>query len=128
MACRQPCHGRHTPVAAAAALCPLPPLPLPRRSHISVLGQYALVAAYAVAVLVHNLACLAWLVALMEGLDASWAASVRWSGGPGGLLDAAAPEQVRGGAPRRCARAGQHAGSGSHHVEVDLKPLPRRST
>jgi len=48
----------------------LPPPPLAAAAagrYVSVLGLYALIALYAVAVLVHNLACLAWLVALMEG-------------------------------------------------------------
>lgn len=68
------------------------------RRYISVLGQYAMVALYAAAVLVHNLACLAWLVALMEGPENSWAAMVQWaSGGEGGLPHASPPEQYLAG-------------------------------
>jgi hypothetical protein len=59
-----------------------------------VLWQYLLIALYAVAVLVHNLACLAWLVALMEGPEHSWAAAVEWaSQGPGSLPSCSPAEQ-----------------------------------
>jgi hypothetical protein len=61
---------------------------------VSVLWQYLLIALYAVAVLVHNLACLAWLVALMEGPEHSWAAAVEWaSQGPGSLPNCSPAEQ-----------------------------------
>lgn len=61
--------------------------------YISVLGQYALVALYAIAVLVHNLACLAWILALIEGPENSWAIKVTWAGGAGGLPYASVAEQ-----------------------------------
>jgi hypothetical protein len=65
---------------------------------VSVLGQYALIALYAAAVLVHNLACLAWLVALMEGPEHSWAAHVDWaSQGPGSLPHCPPAEQYLAG-------------------------------
>eukprot|EP00879_Flechtneria_rotunda_P020346 GHRR01021397.1.p1 GENE.GHRR01021397.1~~GHRR01021397.1.p1 ORF type:complete len:317 (+),score=92.52 GHRR01021397.1:277-1227(+) len=62
--------------------------------YVSVLGQYGLIAVYAVSVLLHNLACLAWLVALMEFPGPTWADTVQWAtGGEGGLVTAPPAEQ-----------------------------------